>query len=316
MLPAIRPHGEDVTLAWLARVPAALRLRPRGGQGLHPRQPRSREGLRDRRCRGPSRRCSSLRWRGAWRALEGFMANLPRAYGSLGHAGERRWAEIGFVWCGAPGRQRLRLFRDAGAWISPGARASPASSSSRSRPRSCSSRASSCSRPISRARSACATCSARRRSCRGRCAAPTSCSRAARAAKRISGSSPRRASRCCSSTCPGFRLGERNRLLSMLLDVWFGARFELKESNWSPEKGRPFVETDGRSIYFPAVMPNRDEAVLAVLHAAGHMRFGTFDRTAMKELFARGGRRVSRSRGRCRGRRSSRATATTRCASS
>ena len=63
-------------------------------------------------------------------------------------------------------------------------------------------------------------------------------------------------------------LVERNRLLSMLLDVWYGRGFDLKEGSWSPEKGRPFVETDGRSLYFPAVMPNRDEAVLGLLHAA------------------------------------------------
>ena len=42
---------------------------------------------------------------------------------------------------------------------------------------------------------------------------------------------------------PGFRLDERNRLLSMLLDVWYERAFDLKESSWSPEKGRPFVET-------------------------------------------------------------------------
>jgi hypothetical protein len=85
---------------------------------------------------------------------------------------------------------------------------------------------------------------------------------------------------------PGFRLGERNRLVSMLLDVWYGCGFELKESNWSPDKGRPFVETDGRSMYFPAVMKNRDEALIAVLHTAGHMRFDSFERNALKELFA------------------------------
>jgi nitric oxide reductase NorD protein len=50
---------------------------------------------------------------------------------------------------------------------------------------------------------------------------------------------------------PGYRLADRNRLLAMLLDVWFGGTFELKESSWSPEKGRPFVESDGRSIYLP-----------------------------------------------------------------
>jgi nitric oxide reductase activation protein len=84
---------------------------------------------------------------------------------------------------------------------------------------------------------------------------------------------------------PGFRLVDRSRLLGMLLDVWFGGTFDLKESNWSPEKGRPFVETDGRTLYFPAVMGNRDEAILGVLHGAAHMRYGTFDRLAMKEMF-------------------------------
>src|SRR3981081_2691891 len=33
-------------------------------------------------------------------------------------------------------------------------------------------------------------------------------------------------------------------------------------------------------------MSNRDEAILAVLHGAGHMRYGTFDRLAIKEMFA------------------------------
>src|SRR5258706_7454783 len=63
---------------------------------------------------------------------------------------------------------------------------------------------------------------------------------------------------------PGFRLADRNRLLSMLLDVWYGQGFDLKEGSWSPEKRRPFAETDRRSIYFPAVMPNRDDAVLGL----------------------------------------------------
>src|SRR5687768_15418684 len=71
----------------------------------------------------------------------------------------------------------------------------------------------------------------------------------------------------------------------MLLDVWFGGAFDLKESTWSPEKGRPFVETDGRTLYFPAVMASRDEAIIAVLHGAAHMRYGTFDRGAMQRMF-------------------------------
>ncbi|HSQ02978.1 MAG TPA: hypothetical protein VLN59_03010, partial [Burkholderiales bacterium] len=85
---------------------------------------------------------------------------------------------------------------------------------------------------------------------------------------------------------PGFRLTDRNRLLAMLLDVWYGGTWDLKESNWSPEKGRPFVETDGRSVFVPAVMGSRDEAILAVLHGAAHVRYGTFERNAMRQMFA------------------------------
>ena len=84
----------------------------------------------------------------------------------------------------------------------------------------------------------------------------------------------------------GYKLADRNRLLGILIDVWFGEGMELKESTWSPEKGRPFMEMDGESLYFPAVMGNREEAILSVLHAAGHMRYGTFDRAAMKQMFA------------------------------
>jgi hypothetical protein len=49
-------------------------------------------------------------------------------------------------------------------------------------------------------------------------------------------------------------------------------QFDLKESAWSPEKGRPFVETDGRSVFIPAVMPDRDEAILAAKQALGSFR--------------------------------------------
>ena len=115
---------------------------------------------------------------------------------------------------------------------------------------------------------------------------------------------------------PGFRLAERNRLLAHAARRLVRRRVRAEGSNWSPEKGRPFVETDGRTLYFPAVMGNRDEAMLAVLHAAGHMRFGTFDRSAMKEMFAIARRRVSRVRAGFVGAALRCATATTRCASS
>ena len=94
---------------------------------------------------------------------------------------------------------------------------------------------------------------------------------------------------------PGFRMNERNRLLTLLLDVWYERPFELKESTWSPDKGRPFVETDGRSVFIPAVMPDRDEAILAVLHAAGHQLFGSFERAPLVQIFREVGAELPKS---------------------
>src|SRR5258706_14229331 len=33
---------------------------------------------------------------------------------------------------------------------------------------------------------------------------------------------------------PGFRMGERNRLLTLLLDIWYERQFDIKEGSWSP----------------------------------------------------------------------------------
>jgi len=84
---------------------------------------------------------------------------------------------------------------------------------------------------------------------------------------------------------PGFHSNERKRLLTLLLEVWYGRQFDLRESAWSPEKGRPFVETDGDGLFMPAVMPGRDEAILAALHTAGRLAFGSFDRAATQSIF-------------------------------
>jgi hypothetical protein len=92
---------------------------------------------------------------------------------------------------------------------------------------------------------------------------------------------------------PGYRMPERNRLLALLLEIWYERPVELKESTWSPDKGRPFVETDGRSVFIPAVMPDRDEAILAILHAAGRVVFGGFDRAALIRNIQRCGCRAA-----------------------
>jgi hypothetical protein len=45
---------------------------------------------------------------------------------------------------------------------------------------------------------------------------------------------------------PGFRMAERNRLLALLLEIWYDHPFELKESNWSPGE-RPAFRRNRRA---------------------------------------------------------------------
>src|SRR5688572_18843069 len=98
VLPHIRAHGEEITLAWVS---ACRRLHEYDREAAKAFIRGSCEAERVSETVSPwtEQALQFVRWRGAWRALEGYMANLPRAYGSLGHAGQRRWAEIGFIWC-------------------------------------------------------------------------------------------------------------------------------------------------------------------------------------------------------------------------
>ena|SRR5690242_4499035 len=98
VLPAIQPHGEDATLAWVTACRKLNDYDREAGRAFI-RDSREAERVSETIVPWTEQALQFTRWRGAWRALEGFMANLPRAYGSLGHAGQLRWAEIGFLWC-------------------------------------------------------------------------------------------------------------------------------------------------------------------------------------------------------------------------
>ena len=287
MLPAIHPHGEEVTLAWIMACRKLSDYDREAGKAFI-RGSREAEKVSETVLPWTEQALQFTRWRNAWRALEGFMINLPRAYGSLGHAGQRRWAEIGFVWCGRQidsgcayfmtpvvdlsGRQGITGIEQL---------TQPAEELFESRKLLLATYL----RGAIRVRNLLGPQAILPWALRG---ADIMQSGRARGEAYFRLESEESLALLLEHL-PGFRLSERNRLLSMLLDVWYGCGFELKESSWSPEKGRPFVETDGRAMFFPAVMPGRDEAVLAVLHAAGHLRFGTFDRLSMKELFGEAG---------------------------
>ena len=84
---------------------------------------------------------------------------------------------------------------------------------------------------------------------------------------------------------PGFHLGPHRRLFSLLLQAWTGQSLPFEEGSWSVEGGRTFLETDGRSLFIPPVMPDREEAVLAFYHAGAHLAFGSYDQDAIQALF-------------------------------
>jgi len=283
VLPAIRPHGEEVTLAWILACRKIFEYDREAGKAFA-QGSREAERVSETVLPWTEQALRFTRWRNSWRALEGFMANLPRAFGSLGHAGERRWAEIGLIWCARQMESGNAYFTTAVLDLS-GRQGitgieqltQPAEELFESR------------------KLLLATYLAGAIRVRNLLGAQAILPWAMRGADIMQSGRARgeayfrleseESLALLLENLPGFRLAERNRLLSMLLDVWFEQGFDVKESSWSPEKGRAFVETDGRAMFFPAVMPNRDEAVLALLHAAGHMRFGTFDRSAMKAMF-------------------------------
>ncbi len=204
------------------------------------------------------------------------MANLPRAFGSLGHAGERRWAEIGFTWCARQiesgnayfmtpvlelsGRQGIAGIEQINT---------PAEELFESR------------------KLLLGTYLAGAIRVRNLLGAQAILAWALRGADIMQSGRARgeayfrleseESLALLLEHLPGFRLTDRNRLLAMLLDIWFGESFDLKESNWSPEKGRPFVEFDGNSLFYPGgdVQSRRGGARRAARgrpHALRHVR--------------------------------------------
>ncbi|MDB5903197.1 MAG: von Willebrand factor type [Betaproteobacteria bacterium] len=283
ILPEIEPHGEEVTAAWLSACRALYDFDREAGKAFI-RGSVEAEQVSETVLPWTKQALEFMRWRGSWRALEGFMSNLPRAFGSLGHAGEKRWAQIGLNWC-------ARQIDSGAAYFS-----TPVLDLSGRQGISGVEQLSAPAEELFESRKLMlATYLPGALRVRNLLGPQAILPWALRGADILQSGRARgeayfrleseESLALLLEHLPGFRLVDRNRLLAMLLDVWFGGAFDLKESSWSPEKGRPFVETDGRSLYVPAVMGSRDEAILAVLHAAGHMRFGTFDRTGMKALF-------------------------------
>ena len=286
-MPALSHHGEAVLLRWI-EVTQRLFEHDRDAGKAFIRGSREAEKISETVLPWTEQALTFVQWPAPAPALESFMKNLPRAFGSLGHAGERRWAEIGFLWY-------ARHIDSGRAYF-----AMPVLDLA-------------CRQGITGVEQLCepmeelyesrklvlATYLAGAVRVRNLLGAQAVLPWASRGADIMQSGRARgeayfrleseESLSVLLDHLPGFRLAERNRLLALLLEIWYERAFDLKESNWSPEKGRPFVESDGRSVFIPAVMPDRDEAILAVLHTAGRQSFGSFDRAALESMFRSAG---------------------------
>ncbi len=228
-------------------------------------------------------------WRGSWKAVEGFSEQLPRAYALLGAEGEARWAALGQQWCarhlesgavyfrtpieelaGADGIESIeRLLAPAEELFTTRRLALPTYLPG----------------------------AIRVRNLLGIDAVLPWAKRGADILQsgRLRGESffrleSQESISILLENLPGFRLPEHQRLLQLWLAVWFEEKIELAEGTWSPDQGRSFIETDGVHLYLPAAMPSREEALLAIVHAAGHLVFDSYERRDIEALFKEVGR--------------------------
>ncbi|MGH8599575.1 MAG: hypothetical protein ACRET1_02840, partial [Burkholderiales bacterium] len=282
-MPGIRRHGEAATLQWLDVCRRLIDFDREAGKVFIRGSADAEEASEEVRP-WTEQAAAFLRWRGTWRVMEGFMHNLPAAYDRLGHAGEARWAEIGMQWC-------ERHIESAAAYF-----ATPPRDIAGHDGLAGIEQVAAVAEELYAVRKLMLgtylTGAIRVRNLFGGPAILPWALRGAdiMQAGRLRGEAYFRLESEESlalllENLPGFRMNEHQRLLTLLLDVWYGKSVAFKDSTWSPEKGRPFVECDGRTLFLPAVVPDRNQAILGVVHVAGHMAFGSYERSSVERIF-------------------------------
>jgi hypothetical protein len=287
-LAVIEPFGEAVTLQWVQACKALFAHDRDAGKAF---------------MRGSEAACVAsqsvlpwtqqalqfLAWRGSWKAVDGFMQQLPDAYLKLGVAGEARWAALGLIWCERHLDSGVVYFRCAVSDLEGGH--GIAGVEEMLLPSE---------ELFSKRRLALGTYLAgaiRVRNLLGIAAVLPWAKRGADIlqAGRLRGEAffkleSEESLALLLENLPGFRTPEHQRLLQLILYAWYGQAFDLLEGNWSPDKGRAFIETDGEALYLPIALPSREEAMLGMLHAAGHLMFHSFEWRYIDALFRAAGR--------------------------
>ena len=281
-LPSIARHGEPVTLAWLQTANDLFTHDLECGRTFVRGSPVAEE-ISEEVLPWTEQARTFGRWRGSAQALASFMNNLPQAFSLLGHAGERRWAQIGLLWC-------RRNLESGAAWF-----ATPVKElTGRQGIAGIEALATTADELFERRNLLLSTYldgALRVRNLLGHQAVLPWAVRGADMlqAARVRGEAYFRLESEESLSqlldgMSGYRARDHQRLLAMLAHVWLGEAIAFKETMWSPEQGRPFVELDAGALYLPVILPGREDAVLGSLHAAGHLRFGTFDVNVLAEL--------------------------------
>lgn len=228
------------------------------------------------------------RWVNAWPALEGYMQQVGEVYSDWGAEAERRWYEIGLRWC-------ARSLEDAAAYFRTPAQRLAAGQGPEALERFLA--------PAERlyeerglglevylqgamtARELVGMEEVERWARRGADILQAGRARGEAYFRLESEESLR----LLLEGMPGYRMRRHGRFLQLLVTAWLGGPVELGDGDWRPGRGRPMVETDGRRLLLPAVLGSREEAVVAVLHAAAHLRFDTYAQALIRRLFAEAG---------------------------
>ena len=287
-LSAIQPYGNAVVLEWVLACKALFEHdRDAGKAFIRGSEVASKASLSV--LPWTRQALQFVAWRGSWKAVDGFMSQLPDAYQTLGAEGEARWAKLGLDWCERHLDSGVAYFRCPVLELAGGEGVAgieevvlPSLEL------------------FSKRRLALGTYlrgAIRVRNLLGVAAVLPWAKRGADIlqAGRLRGEAffkleSEESMNLLLENLPGFRTPEHQRLLQLVLYAWFDTAFDLLASNWSPDKGRAFVETDGVALYLPMALADREEAMLAVLHAAGHLMFYSFERRYVEALFREVGR--------------------------
>lgn len=83
----------------------------------------------------------------------------------------------------------------------------------------------------------------------------------------------------------GFSLKQHRRLWQLILYAWYEVNIDLQEYVCFSKHADCMIETNGRSLFLPPVLPSKEYAMLALFHSAGHIVFKTYDQAIIYSLF-------------------------------